>query len=202
MFLRKIFKRVLDAVGGFLNRLGIKPNTITILGILLNIVGAYFLASGHMTLGGIFILIAGPLDAVDGTMARLRNEPSTFGAFTDSVSDRYSELVILGGLMYYFLNQQDWLTCMIIYLAASGSVLVSYVKARAESLGFDGKVGILSRVERFIILAPCLLFNIPKIALWILAIFANFTSFQRIFYVRRQAHRELFNKPQSSEEKP
>jgi CDP-diacylglycerol--glycerol-3-phosphate 3-phosphatidyltransferase len=75
-----------------------------------------------------------------------------------------------------------------VYLAAAGSVLVSYVKARAESLGFECKVGLLTRVERYLVLAPALVINQPLIALWIIAVLANFTAFQRILYVRQQAH--------------
>jgi len=200
-FLRVRFKGVLDPIGSFLNRLGLMPNTVTILGLAGNLVGAYFLATGRITLGGIIILLMGPIDALDGTMARLRGEPSQFGAFIDSVTDRYSELVILGGLMVYFLQQQNWLACALVYLAAAGSVMVSYVKSRAESVGFECKVGILTRVERYLVLAPALVINQPLIALWIIAILANFTAFQRILHVRQQAH-ELRKLPRASQNVP
>jgi CDP-diacylglycerol---glycerol-3-phosphate 3-phosphatidyltransferase len=186
---RARFKGLLDPIGLFLNRLGIMPNTITILGLVGNTIGALFLAQGQMTLGGIFILLMGPVDALDGTMARLRGEPSHFGAFVDSITDRYSELVIFGGLLYYFLQQGEPLAALLAYLAAAGSVLVSYVRARGQSLGFDTKIGILTRLERYLVLAPALLLNLPVIALWIIAILANFTAFQRILDVRRQAHK-------------
>ena len=132
-------------------------------------------------------MITGPIDALDGTMARLRGESTEFGAFVDSVTDRYSELAILAGLLIYYLVKMDPTGIILVYAAAAGSVMVSYVKARAEGLGFTAKVGILSRVERYLILAPCLLLNIPIVALWILAIFANFTALQRIYFVRNQA---------------
>jgi len=185
--LRLRFKGILDPIAAFLNRIGLYPNTVTILGLAGNVVGAYFLATGHITLGGIIVLIMGPIDALDGTMARLRGESSRFGAFVDSVTDRYSELVILGGLLIYFLNQGNILACVLLYLAAAGSVMVSYVKARAEGLNFQIKIGVLTRVERYLVMAPCLVFNQPMIALWILAILANFTAFQRIYYIRRIA---------------
>ena len=85
---------MLDPIGAFLNRIGLMPNTMTILGLLGNTVGAVLLSQGRMTIGGLIILAMGPVDALDGTMARLRGEPSEFGAFVDSVTDRYSELVI------------------------------------------------------------------------------------------------------------
>jgi len=187
-FLRIWFKWILDPIGGFLNRLGLMPNTVTILGLVGNTIGAYLLATGHIVWGGVLILLMGPVDALDGTMARLRGEPTQFGGFVDSVTDRYSELVILGGLMIYYLGQQDWLACLLVYLAAAGSVLVSYVKARAEALGFEAKIGLLTRVERYLVLAPALVLNYPMVALWILAVLANFTAVQRIWHVRRQAH--------------
>lgn len=186
--LRVRFKGILDPVATFLNRLGFMPNVVTISGLIGNVIGAYFLATGNIRLGGLFVLLMGPVDALDGTMARLRGESSRFGAFVDSVTDRYSELVILGGLLIHFLQTQDQLAILLVYLAAAGSVLVSYVKARGEAVGFNVKIGVLTRVERFLVLAPCLLLNQPLIALWILAVLANFTAVQRIWAVRKLAH--------------
>ena len=147
-YLRLWFKWVLDPLGRFFNRLGLTPNMMTMLGLLGNTIGAYFLARGEMLTGGIFVLLMTPIDALDGTMARLRGESSDFGAFVDSVSDRYSELIIYGGLLYHFLTLGDPLGGMLVFGAAAGSVLVSYVKARAEGLGYEAKVGLLTRAER------------------------------------------------------
>jgi len=188
-FLRSRFKGVLDPIALFLNRIGLMPNTVTILGLAGNTLGAYFLARGQMTLGGILIFLMGPIDALDGTMARLRGDPTEFGAFVDSVTDRYSELVIFGGLLYYYLQQGDWLMVILAYLAAAGSILVSYTRARAQSLGMETKVGILTRLERYLVLSPALIFNIPNIALWILAVLTNLTAMQRIIDVRRKARK-------------
>lgn len=187
---RVIFKRILDPIGAFFNRLGIYPNTMTLLGLAGNIIGAVLIALGHMTAGGIIVLVMGLVDTLDGTMARLRGMPSEFGAFVDSVTDRYSELVIFGGLLFYFTQRAEWLTVLGIYFAASASVLVSYVRARAAGLGMDTKVGFLSRFERYLVLAPSLIFNIPVVGIWIIAIFGNVTAFQRILDVRRQAHEQ------------
>jgi CDP-diacylglycerol--glycerol-3-phosphate 3-phosphatidyltransferase len=188
--MRVVFKGLLDPMGVFFNRLGIYPNTMTLIGLAGNIVGAVLLAFGYITVGGIIILVMGAIDTLDGTMARLRGMPSEFGAFVDSVTDRYSELVIYAGLLYYFLHQGDWISTLAVYLAAAGSVLVSYIRARAASVGMDTKVGFLSRFERYLVLAPTLIFNIPKIGIWIIAVFANFTALQRIVDVRRQAHEQ------------
>src|SRR5688500_6608662 len=185
-YLRLWFKWVLDPLGGFFNRLGLTPNMMTMLGLLGNLVGAYYLARGEMLTGEIFGLIMTLIDALDGTMARLRGESGDFGAFVDSVTDRYSELIIYGGLLYHYLNLGEPLGGLLVFGAAAGSVLVSYVKARAEGLGYEAKVGLLTRVERYIVLAPALVFNQPFIGLGILAVFANITALQRIWHVRSQ----------------
>lgn len=187
-FLRARFKGVLEPIAGFLNRMGLMPNTATLLGLFGTTIGAFFLASGHIPTGGLIILAAAPLDALDGTMARLRGESSRFGAFVDSVADRYSELVIFGGLLAYYLQTQDWVGAGLTYLAAAGSVLVSYIRARAQSVGFETKIGIFSRVERFLVLIPCLILNVPWIAVAVIALFANITALQRIWHVRSQAY--------------
>jgi CDP-diacylglycerol---glycerol-3-phosphate 3-phosphatidyltransferase len=188
--MRTLFKGFLDPIGGFFNRIGITPNMMTMMGLLGNIVGAWFLAQGNMVLGGVFVLICTPFDALDGTMARLRGEASDFGAFVDSVTDRYSELFILGGLLYHFIQVNDSVSAVAVYVATAGSVLVSYVKARADSLKFDANVGILTRMERYLVLAPLLVFNQPTIAVWIVAVLANVTALQRIWKVRQQVRRE------------
>jgi CDP-diacylglycerol---glycerol-3-phosphate 3-phosphatidyltransferase len=190
-YLRLWFKWFLDPVGGFFNRLGLTPNMMTILGLLGNAVGAYYLAHGEMLTGGLFVLLMTPIDALDGTMARLRGEPGDFGAFVDSVTDRYSELIIYGGLLYHYLSLGEPLGGLLVFGAASGSVLVSYVKARAEGLGYEAKIGVLTRVERYLVLAPSLVFNQVLIGLAIIAVFANFTALQRIWHVRRQAHAKM-----------
>ena len=184
---RATFKGILDTLAGFFNRIGLHPNTMTIMGLVGTIAGAVLLGFGHLTIGGIVILISGIFDALDGSMARLRNEPTRFGAFVDSVTDRYSDLSIFGGLMAWFIQQQDWFTCGLIYIAAVGTVMVSYVKGRAESLGYTAKVGMLSRIERYLVIVPGLVFHIPKVSIWIIAIFANYTALQRIWHVRKQA---------------
>ena len=188
--LRKRFKHILDPIGAFLNRLGIYPNTMTIIGLIGNTVGAFFLTQGQMLIGGLFILAMGPVDALDGTMARLRGESGVYGAFVDSVTDRYSELVIFGGLFIYFLSQGNLVASGLTYLAAAGSVLVSYVRARAQSLGYEAKVGTFTRFERYIVLAPSLVFGYPVIGVAIIALGANITAVQRIVHIRRVVQQE------------
>jgi CDP-diacylglycerol--glycerol-3-phosphate 3-phosphatidyltransferase len=187
-FLRLGFKWFLDPVAGFLNRIGLTPNSVTLIGVAGNIVAALFIARGQITIGGLIVLIVWPIDALDGSMARLRGEASDWGAFVDSVSDRYSELIILGAVLYYFAMNNQHLSAVVTFVAAAGSILVSYVKARAEAQSFSAREGLLTRAERYFVLGPSLLFNIPVIGVWIIAILANFTALQRIWVVRAQAH--------------
>lgn len=189
--LRIIFKGILDPIGTFLNRIGLTPNAITLLGLVGTSIGAYFISRGEMTTGGIILLLSVLVDALDGTMARLRGESSDFGGFVDSVSDRYAEFITFGGLLYYFLSQENYAGVVVAFGATAGSVLVSYVKARAEGLGFTAKVGILTRVERYIVLIPLLIFNQPYIAVVLIALLGNITALQRILHVRAQGHARM-----------
>jgi CDP-diacylglycerol--glycerol-3-phosphate 3-phosphatidyltransferase len=197
--LRKIFKGILDPSGALLNRLGLTPNSITLLGLVGTAIGAYFISQGKMTTGGFVLFISVLVDALDGTMARLRGESSDFGAFVDSVSDRYAEFITFGGLLYYFITQENYPGVVVTFTATAGSVLVSYVKARAEGLGFEAKVGILTRVERYLVLIPLLVFNKPFIASLIIALLGNITAFQRIFYVRTQGRERMKNVQKNTE---
>lgn len=189
--LRFIFKGILDPTGAFLNRIGLTPNAITLLGLVGTTIGAYIISQGKMTTGGIVLLLSVLVDALDGTMARLRRESTDFGGFVDSVSDRYAEFITFGGLLYYFLSQENYPGVMVTFAATAGSVLVSYVKARAEGLGFTAKVGTLTRVERYMVLIPSLIFNQPFFAVALIAVFGNITALQRILHVRAQGHERM-----------
>jgi len=185
------FRWYLNPIATFLNRLGIRPNTVTIFGLMGTIGCAVLIAFGHMTWAGILLLVMGPVDAMDGVLARLRNEASDWGAFVDAVTDRYSELFLFLGFLIFYLLQANVTGIILAYLAAAGSVLVSYVKARADASKLDANVGLLTRVERYIVLIPGLIFNLPLPVLIIIAILANFTALQRILRVRRDARRRL-----------
>jgi CDP-diacylglycerol---glycerol-3-phosphate 3-phosphatidyltransferase len=188
-WMRKRTRGILEPIASFFIWLGLNPNTMTIMGLVGNIAGAYFLARGQMMVGGLLILLMGPVDALDGTMARLKGMPTKFGGFVDSVTDRYSELFIFGGLLYYYYHEQYLPGILLVYAAASGSILVSYIRARGQSLGWDTKVGILTRMERYLVIVPALILNAPLVGVGIIAVFANFTAIQRIVDIRRQATR-------------
>ena len=185
------FRWYLNPIAGFLNRLGIRPNTVTLIGLAGTIGCAVLIALGHMTWAGLLLLIMGPVDAMDGALARLRNEASDWGAFVDAVTDRYSELFLFLGFLIYYMLHPNAAGVILAYLAAAGSVLVSYIKARADALKLDANVGLLTRVERLIVIIPGLIFNQPLLVLILIAILANFTAFQRILRARLDAHRRL-----------
>ena len=115
------------------------------------------------------------------------------------MSDRFSELVIYAGLMVHYTQLADLTPLLLVFAAAAGSIMVSYVKARAEALNYEAGVGWLTRMERYLVLAPALVLNVPLIGLWIIAVLANFTALQRIWHVRRQALAELKSQGQSRE---
>jgi CDP-diacylglycerol--glycerol-3-phosphate 3-phosphatidyltransferase len=191
-WMRVRMRGVVEPIADGLIRLGLTPNMMTLAGLALNAAGAVLIAQGNMLWGGVLILIGGPFDGIDGTMARNLGQPSKFGAFVDSVTDRWSEMLIFMGLLYYYVRGNDpnaWLYCLLVFLATMGSVMVSYTKARAETLGFDCNVGVLTRLERYLILAPLITLSLPWLALWIVAIFANVTALQRVWHVRAQAWR-------------
>jgi CDP-diacylglycerol--glycerol-3-phosphate 3-phosphatidyltransferase len=194
-YLRVRTRVLLEPFAVFFNRLGLNPNTMTILGLVGNAIAGVLIARGNMFWGGVLVLAMAPVDALDGTMARLRGQPTKFGAFVDSVTDRYSELVIFGGLLIYYQQLNMGLEMLIVYIAAAGSVLVSYVRARGQSLGYDTKVGLFSRLERILVLIPSLILNVPLVGAILIAIFGNITAIQRILDVRRQALQDMTKKP-------
>ncbi len=185
--LRKAFKGLLDGVASFFLKIGLTPNAVTLLGLAGSIGAAVLIALGMPLWGGIVLLLMAPLDAVDGAMARLSGKSSKFGAFLDSVIDRYSELFIYAAILYMFFEQGNFLGVMVCFAAASGAVLVSYTRARAEALGFDAKVGVMTRVERSIVMIVGLLFGIIVISLVIIAMLAHLTAMMRMVTVWKQA---------------
>jgi len=198
-FLRKLFKNFLDTIAAFLNRLGVRPNVITAAGLIGNLAAGTLIASGHLFWGGLTALIVGPLDALDGVLARQRNESGKYGAFVDSVTDRYSEMALFGGLLVYFSKTGYWFDSLLIFCAAIGSFMVSYTRARAESLGYSAKIGLLTRAERYLVLIPGVILGYPRISLWIIAVLANFTALQRFFHVRGKTREAKKNKTQQKE---
>jgi len=178
-------------IGRVLARLGLSANGLTVLGLLLNVAVALVIAADHPRWGGIFLLLASAFDMLDGAVARATNTISKFGGFLDSTLDRYSEVVIFGGLLFYLLRTPDAeIGSILIFVSVSGSLLISYARARAESAGYGASVGLVARPERVILLAICLLIGQPLWALWILAITTHLTAIIRVLHVWRMSQRD------------
>lgn len=195
-WLRKTFRGVLEAVARFFNRLGVTPNQLTLIGLVLQGIVAVVIAAGYLQLAGILLVFFSIFDAFDGTLARMTGQASRFGAFFDATIDRYAESIVLFGLLVYYTGQPDSTTqTLLIYVAVVGSLLVSYTRAKAESLGIPCKEGILTRAERVVLLVVGLLLGtwqpfaaLPDaltVVLWLLAILSNVTAIQRVFAVRK-----------------
>ncbi len=169
-------------------RTPITPNMLTLFGLVLNAVVAALLASEHLVAGGLMMIFAGLFDMLDGALAKITDRVSNFGAFLDSVVDRYSEAIVLFGLLLYYYdkpNAQGLTEIILIYVILVGSTMISYARARAGALKIQNEVGILARPERLIILALGLVFATVLLvpALWVLAIGTQITAIQRILHV-------------------
>jgi CDP-diacylglycerol--glycerol-3-phosphate 3-phosphatidyltransferase len=166
-----------------LSKSGITPDTLTWIGLAINIVAAGFIAMGHIIAGGVLVLIAGLFDILDGALARFTNKTTIFGGFLDSTLDRLSEAVVFIGLLIFYAPLGDVLTMALIFIAMIGSFLTSYLRARAEGLGLTCSVGLFTRAERVIILCLGLIFDKILIALAILVILSFTTVGQRLVHV-------------------
>lgn len=174
-------------VGRLLGRLGFTPDVLTVLGLLLNIGVAAVIATGHPQIGGALLLVASAFDMLDGAVARANDRVTKFGGFLDSTLDRYSEIVVFLGVLIYLLGTPNADTgSILVFLAVTGSLMISYARARAEAIGSNASVGFLPRPERVILLALCLIVGKPMIALWVLAILTHVTAAMRINHVWRQ----------------
>lgn len=161
-------------------------NMATLLGFLLNAGVAAVIASGHPRIGGVLLLIASAFDMVDGAIARATKSVSKFGGFFDSTLDRYSEIVVYVGLLIWLNGtRDDHLGAVLILIAATGALMISYARARAEAIGYGASVGLVARPERVVLLAACLIINQPLWALWILAVATHLTAAWRILHVWR-----------------
>ena len=184
---KNIAYRITDPIVGILSKRGIKPNTLTLINLALNIIAAYVITTGYFLPGGVLVLVAGLFDILDGALARFTKQTTKFGAILDSVTDRISEAAILFGLLiWYILQQAASLEIVLVFIVLIGSFLVSYIRARAEGLGWQCQVGLFTRAERIIVLAIGLLINQVFIALCILVVLVFITVVQRLVYLWKQ----------------
>ncbi len=183
-------RRLAETVARLLAKTGITPNWLTIGAFVLNVAVGAVIAAGHITLGGALFLVVGSLDMLDGALARVTGKATTFGAFLDSTLDRYSEAVVLLGLLVFYAGRDAPDATVLIYVVLLGSLMVSYTRARAEGLGLKCEVGIVPRPERIALLGLGLLVNQVLIVLWILAILTNVTALQRILHIWKVTRKE------------
>ena len=168
---------------------GVSPNVLTVIGFLLTLLVAVILAMGNLFVGGLLLIFAALFDTLDGALARHSQQVTVFGAFLDSVMDRYSEAVTLIGLMVFYTTQPDANTNILLLAATlAGSLMVSYTRARAEAVGIECKEGFFQRTERIVVLIIGLLTGWMLPVLWVLALLTNFTALQRIFDVYRKTN--------------
>lgn len=179
-----------SSIGMALHKMGIHPDVITFVGWLMVIVASVFIARGEMLIGVIWLIIALPMDALDGAVARAMKRTDQFGAMLDSTLDRYADGFIFAALSYYFAVNGRFEMLLLAQAALVGSLLVSYTRARAEGLGVDCKVGWFTRLERLAIILLMFLFPILlDFGVLLLAIGTNITAMQRLWYVYRSLNR-------------
>jgi len=167
-------------------RTGLSPNAVTVLGLVGNLGAAALAARGDFLAAGVVVLVAGALDLVDGALARATGRATPFGAVFDSVVDRLSEAAVLGGILFFYSQGGHRQEVVLAFTAVVGSILVSYVRARAQASGLDLREGLFTRPERVVVLGIGLIVDQVRIALWVLAVVAVFTALQRLYVVWRK----------------
>ena len=170
---------------------GLTPNMLTMIGLVITAASAVLIAAGHFIAGGVVLIFAALFDILDGAVARVTGKVYRYGAFLDSTTDRYAEGFTYIALLYFYVANPGHgrVEPMLVIAALNGSLLVSYVRARAQSLGFVCDGGLLARPERVVLTVIGLLFSGTLLlpVLWVLALLTNLTAVQRIWFVWRQS---------------
>ena len=203
-YLQKLIYTLINPIIKGMIKMGITPNMVTTIGFIGNVVAAFlFIHASQLTplsmgfswigWGGAILLFSGLFDMMDGRLARLGNMSTTFGAFWDSTLDRYSELFSLFGITLYLMTASELWAGVITFLALVGSIMVSYVRARAEGLGIECKVGLMQRPERVVVTALAAIITGMTSNLWwliggmtLIAVLANITAFWRVAHCYKQ----------------
>jgi CDP-diacylglycerol---glycerol-3-phosphate 3-phosphatidyltransferase len=182
-------KYVFDRIVGLLVTHQVNPNLLTAVGLFINVVAAYLFAFGYFRWAGLTIVVAAIFDLTDGPVARLGKRVTPFGGFLDSVLDRYSDLLLLTGLLVYYSRGSRFWYVVLVAVAMIGAIMTSYARARAENVIPSCKVGFLERPERIVLLIIGALFNRVAAVLWVIVVFSNLTVLHRIIYTYREAQR-------------
>jgi len=184
---RKVSTRYVETPAArLLKKVGLTPNQLTMIGLLLSGATAYFLSIGLFVVGGVLLILASALDMADGSLARLQGRASAVGALLDSTADRISEATIFLGLLLFYINPLSISEVLLIFLALISSFMVSYLRARGEGLGVDCNVGVMTRPERVLALATGLLLGQVFAALVIIAAFSFLTALHRFRHIQNE----------------
>lgn len=199
-------KQLLSAWVSPLTRLLVRrhwhPNAMTVLGLVLNALAAVLFGLGRYLAGGITVLVAGMCDLLDGEIARATDNGTKFGALLDSTLDRYSEILVTFGLAVSFVRTAHFGTAAVLFFALAGSLMVSYVRARAEGLGEECRVGLMQRPERIVVIGVSAVLagfvgtTALTVALWLIALTSNYTVLERLLHVRKKARPVQVDVPQ------
>jgi phosphatidylglycerophosphate synthase len=176
--------RFFGPVARVLFRARIRPNHLTVLGLGVSIAAAYVFSVGRLRWGAALLAVAGLFDFFDGAVARLAGSDSDYGAFLDSVVDRYSDLAVLLGVLVYYEHAADTPGAVLTMATLAGTIMVSYTKARAQSIGVRCEIGVMERPERLIALIAGATFHFLTPVMALLALLTNLTAIQRIVYTR------------------
>jgi len=185
----KVGKKAQDFLVRRLSKYRVNPNFLTFTGLGINIAATVCFAKGMFFWAGLVVLFAGVFDMLDGAVARVTNRETRFGAFLDSVVDRYSDMLMLFGLMIWYAKMDKMFYLSLTGMVIIGSIMTSYTRARAESIIPACKQGFLERAERVVLLIIGALTDRLAVALWIMAILTNWTVVQRIWYTYKEASR-------------
>src|SRR6516164_3780029 len=185
----KIFGWMIDRIVGWLALSRIHPNVLTFFGLVINIVAAWLFARGRFLDAGLVVIGAGLFDMVDGRVARATDRVTRFGGFFDSVLDRYSDLALFMGLLVYYASINRFFYIVLTAIVMTGSVMVSYARARAECTIPRCKVGFLERPERVVLIIIGALFDRMAPVLWVIAVLSNLTVVHRMIYTWQEARR-------------
>ena len=188
---RELGARISQPLAAALRRSPVSPNTLTLLGVAVTFVSAWFAAHGSFFLSGIILGVAALFDMADGALARATGRSSAFGAILDSASDRVSEALLLGGLSLWFVQAGNITGVVMCYIALVASFLVSYLRARGEAVGIDCTVGLCTRPERVIVLALGLLTSFVFVSVSIVAVCASVTVVERLLHLKRNGKETL-----------
>jgi CDP-diacylglycerol--glycerol-3-phosphate 3-phosphatidyltransferase len=187
-YLRKGLDRAVRPLASLLHWCHVTPNQVSLMGIVLTLVTAALIVDGQLLLAGVMYILAASLDLLDGVLARMAKMASRFGAFLDSTADRISEGVVFAAIAYHFANHGQSVDAALAVLALLGSLLVSYTRARAEGLGLECKVGIMTRAERVLLIALGLMFALLPESIYLLVALTAFSAMQRILHTFRQLY--------------